>query len=268
MFTHFTDRDGKYQLASLAESGFDPLARTCRFMLTEEAHHLFVGESGIGRIVARTCELMKQHDTNRISEWGGIDLDIIQRYINFHLSVSLDLFGSELSTNAANYFRTGLKGRFKESDREDDHRLTTATRTVLKPEGGSIVESEQPALLALNETLRDAYIADCERALVRWNKIIREARVDFELRLPHRGFHRAIGEFRGVKVTPGGELASDADWQQHQSEWLPTPEDVEFVASLMKPETRPGQFASWIAPPIRGINLHPIDFEYVVLPRN
>ena len=46
MFTFFTDRDGKYQLASLAESGFDPLSRTCRFMLTEEAHHMFVGESG------------------------------------------------------------------------------------------------------------------------------------------------------------------------------------------------------------------------------
>jgi benzoyl-CoA 2,3-dioxygenase component B len=120
----------------------------------------------------------------------------------------------------------------------------------------------------LNETLRDAYIADCERALVRWNKIIREAGVEFELKLPHRGFHRAIGEFRGVKVTPSGEIVSDAEWQQHQSEWLPTPEDVGFVASLMKPETRPGKFASWIAPPIRGINLQPIDFEYVVLPRN
>src|SRR5208282_6040120 len=37
MFAFFTDRDGKFQLASLAESGFDPLSRTCRFMLTEEA---------------------------------------------------------------------------------------------------------------------------------------------------------------------------------------------------------------------------------------
>ena len=207
MFTHFTDRDGKYQLASLAESGFDPLARTCRFMLTEEAHHLFVGESGIGRIVARTCELMKQHDTDRVGEYGGIDLDIIQRYINFHFSVSLDLFGSELSTNAATYFSTGLKGRFKEEDREDDHQLTTTTRTVLKPEGGAIVESEQPALVALNETLRDAYISDCERGLARWNKIIREAGVEFELKLPHRGFHRAIGEFRGRQ--------GDAEWRNH-----------------------------------------------------
>ena len=86
MFTHFTDRDGKFQLASLAESGFDPLSRTCRFMLTEEAHHLFVGETGIGRIIARSCQLMREHRTDRIADYGGIDLAIIQKYLNFHFS--------------------------------------------------------------------------------------------------------------------------------------------------------------------------------------
>ena len=47
MFTFFTDRDGKFQLLALAESAFDPLSRTTRFMLTEEAHHMFVGETGV-----------------------------------------------------------------------------------------------------------------------------------------------------------------------------------------------------------------------------
>ncbi|WP_182120266.1 hypothetical protein [Acidovorax sp. FHTAMBA] len=51
MFTCFTDRDGKMQLAALAESGFDPLLRSCRFMLTEEAHHLLVGETGVQRTI-------------------------------------------------------------------------------------------------------------------------------------------------------------------------------------------------------------------------
>ena len=74
MFTYFTDRDGKYQLASLAESGFDPLSRSCRFMLTEEAHHMFVGETGVGRIVQRTCELMKEHKTDDVRALGAIDL--------------------------------------------------------------------------------------------------------------------------------------------------------------------------------------------------
>ena len=263
MFAHFTDRDGKYQLASLAESGFDPLARTCRFMLTEEAHHLFVGESGVGRVISRTCQLMKEHNTDIVSEYGGIDLAIIQKYINFHYSVSLDLFGSELSTNAANYYSAGLKGRFKETDRADDHQLKQSTYSVLRPENGAIVQSEQPALIALNETLRDSYIGDCERALARWNKIIREAGVGLELKLPHRGFRRSIGEFSGVNVTPDGEIIAAAEWERRKSDWIPTQAERTFVASLMKPVTAPGQFASWIAPPVRGINHQALDFEYV-----
>ena len=263
MFAHFTDRDGKYQLASLAESGFDPLARTCRFMLTEEAHHLFVGESGVGRVIARTCQLMKEHNTDIVSEYGGIDLSIIQKYINFHYSVSLDLFGSELSTNAANYYSAGLKGRFKETDRDDDHRLSGSIYPVLKPLNGVVIQTEQLALNALNETLRDSYIADCERALARWNKIIRGTEVNFELKLPHRGFRRSIGEFASVNLTPDGRIVSAEEWQRHKSEWIPTQADREFVASLMKPVTAPGQFVGWIAPPARGINHQALDFEYV-----
>jgi benzoyl-CoA 2,3-dioxygenase component B len=269
MFAHFTDRDGKYQLASLAESGFDPLARTCRFMLTEEAHHLFVGESGVSRVVSRTCQLMKEHNTEKVSEYGGIDLAIIQKYINFHYSVSLDLFGSELSTNAANYYSAGLKGRFKETDRDDDHQLKENSYALWKPDNGSIIQSDQPALIALNETLRDSYIADCERALARWNKVIREAGHAFELKLPHRGFRRSIGEFASVNVTPDGQVIADDEWQRRKADWIPTQAEREFVASLMKPVTAPGQFASWIAPPARGINHQPLDFQYVTaLPQN
>jgi benzoyl-CoA 2,3-epoxidase subunit B len=265
MFTHFTDRDGKYQLASLAESGFDPLARTCRFMLTEEAHHLFVGEFGVGRVVARTCQLMKEHDTDRVAEYGGIDLRLIQKYINFHYSVSLDLFGSEVSTNAANYYSAGLKGRFKEIARDDDHRLTGGTQRIFKPEDGRIIEGQHAALPSLNEALRDDYVADSERGLARWNKIIHGAGIDYQLKLPHRGFHRAIGNFRDVHVTPDGQIISAEEFVRRESEWLPTQEERLFVGSLMKPVTQPGEFASWIAPPPRGINHQPIDFEYVKL---
>ena len=130
MFTYFTDRDGKYQLASLAESGFDPLSRTCRFMLTEEAHHMFVGETGLGRVVQRTCEVMRDHKTDDVRKHGAIDLPTIQRYLNFHFSVSIDLFGGEISTNAANFYTAGLKGRFEEGKKTDDHVLAGATYPV------------------------------------------------------------------------------------------------------------------------------------------
>jgi benzoyl-CoA 2,3-dioxygenase component B len=265
MFTYFTDRDGKYQLASLAESGFDPLARTCRFMLTEEAHHMFVGETGVGRVVERTCQLRKEHRTDRIAEYGGIPLALLQKYINFHFSVSLDLFGSELSTNAANYFSAGLKGRFREEDRTDDHRLIGATYPVLEVEGGRIVERAQPALNAVNEMLRDEYIADSARGVARWNKIIRARGIDFELKLPHRAFNRRIGHFAGARVSPSGEVIDDARFEASRADWLPTKSDYEFIASLMKPETEPGKFAGWLAPPARGINHQPLDFDYVSL---
>jgi benzoyl-CoA 2,3-dioxygenase component B len=263
MFTYFTDRDGKYQLASLAESGFDPLARTCRFMLTEEAHHMFVGETGVGRVVQRTCELMREHRTDDVRRHGGIDLPTMQKYLNFHYSVSLDLFGSEVSTNAANFYTAGLKGRFEETRHADDHQLKSATYPVAGVEGDRIAEREEPALTSLNERLRDDYIADCQRGVDRWNRILANHGLDFRLALPHRGFHRAIGAFAEFRVSPDGRVISQAEWDAHRAEWLPAEADEAHVQGLMRPVVVPGQFASWIAPPLRGINGQPVDFTYV-----
>jgi benzoyl-CoA 2,3-dioxygenase component B len=265
MFTFFTDRDGKYQLASLCESGFDPLSRTCRFMLTEEAHHMFVGETGISRVVQRTCEVMRQHKTDEVRRHGVIDLPTLQKYLNFHYSVSLDLFGSEISTNAANFYTMGLKGRFEETKKSDDHLLKSATYTVTALDGDRIVSREEAALPSLNERLRDDYIADCQRGIDRWNRVIREHGIDVTLALPHRGFHRAIGMFGGARVSPDGRLLGQAEWDANKSHWLPDAADEEYVLSLMKPVTAPGQFASWIVGPARGVNGQPVEFEYVRL---
>ena len=264
MFTYFTDRDGKYQLASLAESGFDPLSRSCRFMLTEEAHHMFVGESGVGRIIQRTCELMKEHKTDDVRGLGGIDLATIQKYLHFHYSVSLDLFGQEASTNAANYYTMGVKGRFLETRIDDDHLLTNATFEIDSVEDGRIVRKTVPALQALNERLRQDYIEDCARGVARWNKMIEKAGIDFEMKLPHRAFNRRIGAFAGLRVSPDGKVLSEADWQANEARWLPTDEDRAFVISLMGGAVvEPGKYANWIASPARGINGQPVDFEYV-----
>ncbi len=264
MFTFFTDRDGKYQLLALAESGFDPLARTCRFMLTEEAHHMFVGESGIARIIERTCQIMREHNTDDVRRFGVIDLPTLQRYLNFHYTVSLDLFGQELSTNAANYYTMGLKGRFRESELDDDHILEHAHYKVPELVADSIQMLEAPALTALNERLRDDYIADSEKGVERWNRLIRKHEIPFRLHLPHRGFHRQIGAFAGASITPTGEIVSAPEWERHREQWLPSAADRAYVASLMtKAVLKPGQMANWIAAPARGIDGQPIDYEYV-----
>ena len=266
MFTFFTDRDGKYQLASLAESGFDPLARTCQFMLTEEAHHMFVGETGVMRIIERTCAVMDDLNTDdpeRVRAAGAVDLPTLQRFVNFHYSVSLDLFGQERSTNAADYFTTGLKGRYRETRIADDHRLHDATWPVFVPEAGQIACRNAPALLTVNERLRDDYIADSQRGLDRWNRVIARHGWEQRLSLPHRGFHRRIGAFAGIPVTPEGRIVTEAEWAREAPHWLPTADDHAFVASLMQPVTAPGDMAGWIAPPSRGIDNQPLDFPYV-----
>lgn len=129
-FTMFADRDGKFQLASLAESGFDPLSRTCKFMLTEEAHHMFVGDTGLERILRRSAQLTALDPSGDARAQGGIDLATVQKFINFWFSYCLDLFGSEVSSNAADFFGAGLKGRFQEEKRYTEHTALGQTKTM------------------------------------------------------------------------------------------------------------------------------------------
>jgi benzoyl-CoA 2,3-dioxygenase component B len=262
-FTYFTDRDGKYQLKSFAESGFDPLSRTCRFMLTEEAHHMFVGETGISRVVKRTLEVMKELGTDdpaRIRAHGAVDLPLLQRYLNFWCSSSLDLFGSEISSNSAQNFASGLKGRPDESQYED-HVLRSASLKLVTPEG----EQEVPMLNALNEVMRDSYLKDCEIGLKRWNRQIERAGFDLRLALPSSRFRRSIGAWAGLPVDPQGRLIDKALYEKNLAGWVPSPEDKAFVHSLMHRVTGPGKMAGWIAPPERGINNLPVEYEYVKL---
>jgi benzoyl-CoA 2,3-dioxygenase component B len=266
MFTYFTDRDGKFQLAALAESSFDPLSRTTKFMLTEEAHHMFVGESGVARTIARTCQVMNELKTDesaRIRAAGAIDLPTIQRYLNFHYSVTIDLFGADQSSNAATFYTAGLKGRFEEAKRNDDHVLQGMTYPVLQVAEGRLATHEAPMLNALNEVLRDDYIKDSIAGVERWNRVIEKAGLGFRLKVPHKAFHRKIGTLSQLRVSPDGRVIGEAEWNANVGEWLPSADDRAFVASLMGRVVEPGKFAGWIAPPAVGINRQPLNFEYV-----
>ena len=271
MFTYFTDRDGKMQLESLAQSGFDPLSRTCRFMLTEEAHHMFVGETGVSRVIQRTCEAMNEagitdpYDINKIRDLGVIDLPTIQKKLNMHYSLSLDLFGQEVSTNAANAFNAGIKGRYMEHRLDDDHKLNDATYPVVQFEDGKIELKDVPALTAINMRLRDDYKRDASGGVGRWNKLISKYNIDFEMTLPHEGFNRDIGVFKDQPIDPEGKLISREEYDAKKADWLTDTADGDFIQSLMVPCYEPGKYAGWIAPPKVGIDNKPGDFEYVKL---
>jgi benzoyl-CoA 2,3-epoxidase subunit B len=234
-------------------------------MLKEEAHHMFVGTTGIDRVVERTVQLMREHDTDDVVGHGGIPLRVIQKYLNFHYSVSLDLFGSETSTNVANYFTAGLKGRWSEERRKDDHRLTDDSIMVDAFVDGRIGQTEVAALVGLNTDLRREYISDCQNGVNRWNRILEEGGLPQRLRLPSVAFNRQVGAFAGIQATPDGEIISQEEWDRRQGEWLPTDVDKTYVRSLMQPVYERGKIAAWIAPPRQGINGKPFDYDYVHL---
>src|SRR5579859_1764522 len=216
MFTFFTDRDGKFQLLALAESAFDPLSRTTRFMLTEEAHHMFVGETGVLRIVDRSAQVMaesKKDHADDLRKAGVIDLPTLQKYLNLWYSLSLDLFGGEISSNAAQFFATGLKGRAKEDDYEDHTALSGAYAMEVVKEG-KVAREDVPLRNAMNEVLRDAYVDDCQRGVDKWNRFIEAHGVPFRLKLPSRRFHRHIGLYADVCADPEGKLITRDEFER------------------------------------------------------
>lgn len=227
---------------------------------------MFVGESGVQRVVERTASLMREKRIDHpddVRKLGAIDLPTIQRYLNWWYSASLDLFGGEISSNAAASFAAGLKGRAHEEE-QADHKALEGTYALELASEGRLVKQDVPLRNAMNEVLRDAYVEDSARGVERWNKTIAAHGIPFQLRLPNRRFSRRIGVHAGTFADPEGNLLTEAAWNARRDEWLPSQADLAFVRSLMqRPVTDPRQMAAWIAPPKQGIKGRPVDFEYV-----
>lgn len=224
---------------------------------------MFVGETGIGRVVKRTLEVMKElgsDDPARIRAHGAVDLPLLQKYLNYWCSSSLDLFGSEISSNSAANFTNGLKGRPDESQYQD-HVLRDTAMKLTTPEG----EQDVPMLNALNEVMRESYLRDCEIGLKRWNRAIERAGHAVRLTLPSTRFRRSIGAWVNQPVTPEGRVLPPEEHARRLHEWIPSDADRAFVRSLMQQVAETGRIAGWIAPPERGINNLPIEYEYVRL---
>lgn len=230
---------------------------------------MFVGETGVLRIVDRTAQQMAEKkiehpaDQERVRALGLIDLPTMQKYLNLWYSLSLDLFGGEISSNAASYFATGLKGRAKE-DKFEDHKALEGSYAMDVPKDGKLAREEVALRNAMNEVLRDAYVEDCQRGVDKWNRAIKEHGIDFELVLPSRRFHRHIGIYAGVHTDVQGNLVTKEEFEAKKDAWLPSEADKAYVRSLMtKPIFDPKQMANWISAPKQGIKGRPVDFEYV-----
>ena len=267
MFTYFTDRDGKYQLGTLKESAFDPLARTCEFMLKEEAHHMFVGTTGVQRVVERTAELMKEHGTDDIWEHGGIPLvgdpEVPQLpVLGLHGPVRLRAVHQrrQLLLLRAQGPLAGDPAQGRPRAARGHPRRCATSRTARSGRGPS------RRCRALNLDLRDEYVADCANGVRRWNQALEDAGLEERLILPHEGFNRRVGIYAAHHVSPEGEvLDRRAVGGRRRRLAARRPQDRQAVADLMVPEYELGKFAGWIAPPQTGINDQPVEFDYVHL---
>lgn len=225
---------------------------------------MFVGQTGVGRVIERTCSLMKEHPGRDVRDFGAIPLDLIQRYINFWAASSTDLFGSEVSSNSANFFRSGIKGRAYE-EKLPEHQALEQAYKLDTWANGRLSTEEVPLRNAMNEVLRDAYLEDNEKGIEYWNRICAKHGNDFRFTLPHRRFNRRIGMYAEGNFDPQGNPIDAATFESRRAEWLPSAQDKAYVRSLMVPCTRPGEVASWIAQPPKGIDGKPFDYEYVKL---
>jgi benzoyl-CoA 2,3-dioxygenase component B len=175
----------------------------------------------------------------------------------------VELFGGEISSNAADYFAAGLKGRHHEQRKYSEHTVREGIYEIPVIAGDRMSTQEVPLRNAMNELLRDEYIVDCKRGCARWNKTLKKAGVDFEFSIPSRRFNREMGIYSGSRFSPAGDIISDAEFEAKRDTWLPTADDRSYVRSLMVPVYEPGQFAPWIAPPRKGVKGKPIEYDYV-----
>lgn len=259
------DRDGKYQLLSMSESAFDPLARTCKFMLFEEAHHMFVGDDGLRRVIQRTAELMRAFDTDDVVPHGGINLSTIQRYLNYWAPPVIDLFGSEMSQWSEDLFDAGLKGRVYEAERYAEHVRLDETIDLERAVSGGLVGERVPMRKAINEVARETYLREIDGVVERWNRMLAKMEIEFAFRRPDKRFNRRIGAYKDFHFTPEGRRVSSPEFAAGMKEWLPSEAEKAHVRVLMQPVYEPGKIAGWIAPPARGIDGKAVDWEYVRL---
>ena len=199
VYTEFQDRDGKYQLNMLSRSAFAPLARSMGPMLKEESFHLGTGHSGLKRVLRA----------------GRVPPAVLQRYFNKWVPACYDLFGTDNSSSAQWAYVWGLKGRYEEN-------------------------AALPADKAhLNETARDAYLAECRRLVDDLNRLIPDA--DAPLRLPDLRFNRRIGTYKDATCDVDGNAVEPNDWPAYLASVTPTAADVALLAPIFA-EKR------WLAP--------------------
>jgi hypothetical protein len=145
----------------------------------------------------------------RILRAGKIPVPIVQKYFNKWLSTAYDLFGTDHSSSAHWSYTWGLKGRYDEHDAN--------------------VPAEKDRL---NDLAREHYMGESQKLIDQLNQLIPEGQP--RLKAPDLKFNRSIGEHVGKTYSVHGEILTSESYQKHLREALPTAEDEQLLAEIIK----------------------------------
>ena len=188
-------------------------------------------------------ELMKQDPNGDVRAHGGVDLPTIQKYLNLWYSLSLDLFGGEISSNAADFFAAGLKGRYKEDTLRRAQALDRLALRDGRPRGRQgRPQGRRRCATRMNEVLRDEYVEDCQRGVDAGTRRSSDEGIDVRAdaavaQVPPPDRHVV----RASTSRPTARCSTTAEWDAQQGEWLPNDADEAYIKSLMKPVLRARQ---------------------------
>jgi benzoyl-CoA 2,3-dioxygenase component B len=147
----------------------------------------------------------------------------------------LDLFGSELSSNAGGVLRRRPQGPLQGGRALHRPPRSTQHRTAADASrNGRLVEREVPLRNAMNEVLRDDYIADCERAVRKWNHMLEEMGSPFRMTLPSAASTAARACTPSTASTPRA-TSIDAASSPPRDEWLLSEGGQRYLRSIMVP---------------------------------
>jgi len=186
--------------------------RDGKYQLTMLSHSAFapLAESVTAMLKEEFFHMFTGHTgLTRIVRAGKIPMPIVQKYFNKWLSTAYDLFGTDHSSSAHWAYTWGLKGRF------DEH------------EARIPAEKEK-----LNDLARTHYMSESGKLIDQLNQLVPADQP--KLYAPDLKFNRSIGEYVGKPYSVTGELLSAEQHKKHLAEVLPTPEDEQVLAEIIK----------------------------------
>jgi len=186
--------------------------RDGKYQLTMLSHSSFapLAESVTAMLKEEHFHMFTGHTgLTRIMRAGKIPIPIVQKYFNKWLSTAYDLFGTDHSSSAHWAYTWGLKGRY------DEHEATMPA------------EKDK-----LNDLSRGHYMNESAKLIDQLNQLVPEGQA--KLYAPDLKFNRSIGEHIGKTYSVTGELLSPEAYAKHVKEALPTPEDEQLLAEIIK----------------------------------